>query len=149
MPVNSGLASYSIGRDCSVVLIHPLAPGGRVELPNVTGFNANLETSDLRAMRLDGARLNASLPNGWTGRFDVDRNGPGVDDLIALVEAAWRTTGVLYAATVFQYVTEPDGATSTYQFTECALSFPAVGEWRADAIVSQQISFAANRRLKV
>jgi hypothetical protein len=149
MPVNQGNMSVSIGRDASVVLVHPLAPGGRVELPNVTGFMANPEFSQITVRRLDGQRLSASLPDGWNGSFDAARHGPGVDDLMALIEAAWRTAGVIYSASVFLYVTEPTGAISTWQFTECSVEFPELGSWRGDAEVMQKIGFRANRRLKV
>lgn len=149
MPVNQGDLSFSIGRDCSVVLIHPLAPGGRVDLSNVTGFSAEPEYTNVRSKMLSGAVVSADLPEGYAGSFNIDRGGPEIDDLMVLVEAAWRTAGLIYSATVFQYVTEPSGATSVYQFTECSLQFASLGEWTADAIVQQRITFRANRRLKV
>lgn len=149
MPIAQGKMAYSIGRDCSVVLVHPLAPGGRVEMANVTGFAATPEYTSVRSKRLDGNTLNAELPEGYAITIDLDRDGPGIDDLMVLVEAAWRGAGILYSASVFQYVTEPNGAVSTYHFTECSLQFADLGSWKADSIVSQRISGRANRRVKV
>lgn len=149
MPVSQGSASYSIGRDASVVLIHPLAPGGRLDLPGVTEFKATPMFTNLKSRRLDGTRLNADLPDGWDFSFNVERSGPEVDALASLIEAAWRSGGIVYSATVYQYVTEPDGSTSTWQYTDCSLRFPDLGTWNADNIVTQQIAGGANRRLAV
>jgi hypothetical protein len=149
MPVVQGLGAYSIGRDCTVVIVHPLAPGGRVDISNVTGFSAKQQETQLTAKRLDGNRLSAYIPEGWNGSFDVDRNGPAIDNLVALIEAAWRTGGTLYAATVFQYINEPNGQVTQWQFSDVALSFPDLGTWHSDEIVKQNIAFMANRRLAV
>lgn len=149
MPINQGTMALSIGRDCQVVLIHPLADGGRLDLPNVTGFQANPEYTEIASKRLDGNRLHAALPDGWNGSFDLDRSNGDVDALMALVEAAWRDTGIIQSATVYQYITDPSGATATYEFTECSVTFPELGAWTADTKVTQKIAFRANRRNKL
>lgn len=149
MPIAQGKMTFSIGRDCTVVVVHPLAPGGRVEMANVTGFTVSPEYTSVSSNLLDGNTLYAELPRGYTFSIDLDREGPGIDDLMVLVEAAWRSAGILYSASVFQYVTEPNGAVSTYQFTECSLQFADLGSWKADSVVSQKISGRANRRVKV
>ena len=115
MPISQAIGSYSVGRDCTVVLMHPLAPGGRVDIPNVTGFKSQQVTASVKADRLDGTQLAAELPKGWTGEFDFDRGNPAVDALFAAIEVQWYQTGTIQVATIYQYITEPTGATSTFQ----------------------------------
>ncbi len=149
MPLVQSTGSYSVGRDCQVVLMHPLAPGGRVDLPNVTGFMANQVTVNVKSDRLDGVQLAAELPKGWAGEFDADRGNNGLDVLFAAIEAAWYSTGNTPTAIIFQYVLEPDGSTTTFQYTQASLKLSAAGHWQGDQIVKQKISFEAWRRNKV
>lgn len=149
MPVNQGQNAYSLGRDTQVVIVHPLAPGGQVDISNVTSFDAKQTYTALKAMPLSGNRLSAALPDGWTLSFSVDRNGPGLDNVVALVEAAWRTGGTIYSASVYQYINEPDGSSTTWHYTDVSLQFSDLGSWTTDAIVKQTVTGEANRRLAV
>ncbi len=146
MPVSQGTASYSIGRDCSVVL---MGPYGRVDLPNVTGFDAKQNTTAVKSMRLDGNRLAAEIPAGWSGTFSLDRGDNGLDATFAQIEDDWMNNGVLGSSTIYQYITEIDGSLSTYQFTQAALKFSEPGHWQGDQIVKQTVSFEANQRIEM
>lgn len=149
MPIVQAIGSYSIGRDCNIVLMHPLAPNGRVDIPNVTGFSAKQVTASVKSDRLDGQQLAAELPKGWTGEFHFDRGNVAVDALFAAIEAVWYFNGSVPVATVYQYIAEANGSVSTFEFTRAALKYTDAGAWTGDQIVKQQISFeAAARNLK-
>ena len=141
--------SFNVGNACALVIQHPLAPGGELRIPNVTGFKCSQETTQLNSVRLDGVNLSAKLPKGWRGTFMADRADARVDDLFVLIEALWYTQATMQQATVFQYVNELNNSVSTYQFVSCSLSFQDAGEWKGDAVVKQTIEFEAFRRLKV
>lgn len=147
MPVtNTGVGVFSVGRDCTLVLVGPF---GRVDLPNVLSFDAKPQFADVKSDLLDGRQLRGKLPKGWNGTITLDRAGPGLDDLTALVELGWFTTGTITNGTLYQYVAEPDGSTSTYQFDNVAFNLSDTGSWTGDAAVKQTITFEANRRRKV
>ena len=146
MAITQGSGSFSVGRDCSVVLMGPF---GRVDIPNVMGFDCKQETAAIKVDRLDGVQMNAELPKGWTGSFDVERGGSSVDDLFSNIEAAWYLSGSIINSTIYQYIQEPNGSTSTYQFDNCSLKLDDSGAGKGDASVKQKISFMANRRRRV
>ena len=142
MPINS----FSIGRDCQLVV---LGPFGRVDLTYVTGFESRQLTQSVRLDRLDGVPMGAELPKGWEGSFDVERGTSAVDDFIAATEQAFFAQGNLPAGTVYQYVAEVDGSTSTYQYSGVVFKFVNAGTWRGDAAVKQKLEFFATQRVRV
>jgi hypothetical protein len=137
---------FSVGRDCQLVLI---GPAGRVDLTHVTGFEARQVTQPLRVDRLDGQMMAVELPKGWDGSFDVERGNSAVDDFIAAAETQFLTSGPVPNGTLYQYVTETDGSTSTYQYDGVVFKLANAGQWRGDSAVKQRLEFFAARRQRV
>jgi len=142
MPYNT----FSVGSDCQIVVMGPF---GRVDLAHVTGFEARQMTMAVRVDRLDGVQLGAELPKGWAGSFSLDRGSPAVDDFIAQIEAAYLAGQTINAGTLYQYVNEPDGSTSTYQFNGVVFKLTSSGAYRGDAAVTQRLDFYASGRTSV
>jgi hypothetical protein len=142
MPINS----FSIGRDCQLVV---MGPYGRVDLTYVTGFESRQITQSVRLDRLDGVPMGAELPKGWEGSFEVERGTSAVDDFMSAAELAFYTNGSIPAGTVYQYVMEVDGSTSTYQYSGVVFKLASSGSWRGDASVKQKLEFFATQRQRV
>ena len=138
--------TYTIGRNCSVIL---LWNGVRVDLRDVTGFSANQEVKHQRADPLNSTPVEFTTPSGWRGQFQVDRGNSAVDDLIASIESSFWTSGLIGSGTIYQYVTEPDGSLSTYEFVGVSLILSSAGNFQADSIVKQSIGFFASQRVKI
>lgn len=149
MAISTGVGKFNVGRDCQVVITHALAPNGRVDLTNLMTFDCKQVTANIKIDRLDGVQLNAELPKGWTITIENERGDAVVDDFFAAVEAAWYSGGNYVMATIYQYITETNGAQTTYQFDNVALKFDNPGSWKGDASVKQSISGTCNRRRKV
>ncbi len=148
MPISqAGGGQFSTGRDCTVVLIHPMY--GQVQLDNVTGFDAKQEVVKLKARRLDGIKMNADLPDGWNGSLDVDRGTPALDTLMAQIESAWIDFGAYANATLYQYITEVGGVQTTWIYDNVAISLDNAGTWQPDQITKQKLGFTANRRRQI
>lgn len=142
MPYNT----FSIGADCQVVVIGPF---GRVDLSHVTEFEAQQMTRAVRVDRLDGVQLGAELPKGWNGSFTLDRGSSAVDDFIAQIEAAYLAGQPISAGSLYQYVNEPDGSVSTYQFNGVVFKLTSAGVYKGDAAVEQKLSFFASSRTSI
>jgi hypothetical protein len=142
MPYNT----FSVGNDCQLVVMGPF---GRVDLAHVTGFEAHQVTQSVRVDRLDGVQLGAELPKGWSGTFTLDRGSPAADDFIAQIEQAYFAGQSISAGILYQYVNEPNGSTSTYQFTGAVFKLTSAGAYRGDAPVSQRLDFYASSRVSV
>jgi hypothetical protein len=126
-----------------------MGPQGRVDLTYVTGFESRQVTQSVRLDRLDGVPMGAELPKGWEGSFEVERGTSDVDDFIAAAEQAFFTQGSLPAGTVYQYIAEVDGSTSTYQYSGVAFKLANSGSWRGDASVKQRLEFFATQRQRL
>ena len=137
---------FSIGRDCQLGVMGPF---GRVDLVHVTGFESHQVTAAVRVDRIDGVLLAAELPKGWDGAFDLERGSSAVDDFIAAVEAAFFAGNSVPTGTLYQYVAEVDGSTSTYQYNNAVFKLPQAGAWRGDASVKQRLEFYASTRQRM
>jgi len=146
MPISQSTGAFNVGRDCTVVLIGPF---GRVDIPNVTMFSCKQETANIKIDRLDGVQLMAELPKGWTFTIEAERSSNSLDTLFARTEAAWYQNGAVLQATLYQYINEVDGSTSTYQMDNVSLKYDDPGDWKGDASVKQRVSGMANTRKSV
>jgi hypothetical protein len=104
-----------------------MGPFGRVDLAHVVGFES---------------RLANQPPGTWEGTFALERGGNAADDFIARVEVAYSGGGTVPAGTLYQYVAEPDGSTSTYQYDGAIFRLRNVG-------ALQRVEFHAQRRRRI
>jgi hypothetical protein len=51
--------------------------------------------------------------------------------------------------TLYQYVTETDGSTSTYQYDSVVFKLTNAGHRKGDASVKQKLEFFASRRKRI
>jgi len=137
---------FSIGRDCQVVV---LGAYGRVDLEHVTGFEARQLTASVRVDRIDGTTLGAELPKGWEGSFELERGNSAAEDFIAQLESDFFAGNNPAAGTLYQYITEVDGSTSTYQFDNVVFRLTNAGLWRGDASIKQRLEFFGSTRVRM
>jgi hypothetical protein len=126
-----------------------MGPYGRVDLAHVTAFDSRQVTASVRVDRIDGTQLAAELPKGWEGHFELERGSSAADDFVAKVEADYRNGRMAASGTLYQYVTEPDGSTSTYQFDGVVFKLAGAGVWRGDQSVKQRLEFFAGARRRI
>lgn len=138
--------SFNVGRDCSLVLMGPF---GRVDLKQIVGFQARQEVKKPRINPLNAPPIERHLPGGWTGTFEIDRADSTGDDLAANIEAGFWNGQQIAISTMYQYIAELDGSTSTYQFNTVALNLSDAGHWQQETQVKQTVEFFASTRRRV
>jgi hypothetical protein len=138
--------SFSIGRDTQLVVI---AATGRIDLTHVTSFDSHQLTQSVRVDRLDGTQMGTELPKGWEGSFELERGSSTIDDFIATAEQQYFNGNSAAPGTMYQYVTETDGSTSTYQYDNVIFRLSNAGTWKGDSSVKQKLEFFAIRRRRV
>jgi len=69
--------------------------------------------------------------------------------LLLRSERIFLSQGSLPAGTVYQYVTEVDGSTSTYQYSGVVFKLVNAGSWKGDASVKQKLEFFATKRQRI
>lgn len=145
MPLNS----FNIGSDCRVVVQHPLAAGGQLDLGDVANFKAMQQTKALSYTRLDGQTKKGEYPTGWSGSFQLERTDHEVDDFICTLEQAILNNQNPGPGAIYQYVTELDGSTSTYQYAGVAFKLADAGTYAGAETVKQTLNFEASTRMRV
>ena len=138
--------TFSVGRDCQLVV---MGPTGRVDITHVTGFESRQITHPIRVDRLDGTQMAAELPKGWEGSFEIERGNSAVDDFVAAAENLYYVNGRVPPGTLYQYVTETDGSTSTYQYDNAVFKLTSSGAWKGEGSVKQKLEFFSTRRKRI
>lgn len=139
--------TFSVGRDGTAIIQHPLSPnGGRLDLRHITGFRASPSYSQLASISLKGITRTRAVPKGWGGEFDVDRGDQSVDLFCTALEEAYFNGLPFVYGTITVYIQEQDGSVSSFLFEDADLWVSDAGSYMADQVVKQKISFAAPRR---
>lgn len=141
-----GFTIFSIGRDTQLVI---MGPAGRVDISHVTAFESRQITTAIRVARIDGTHLGAELPKGWEGSFEVERGTSALDDFIAAVEQNFYNGSASQSGSMYQYITEADSSTSTYQFDGVVFKLASAGVWKGDTSVKQKLDFFATRKRRI
>jgi hypothetical protein len=135
---------FTLGKNKQAVLI--CGDGTRIDLSNLTSFEAKPEMNKVVSKVLAGPRREKHVYDGWTGTIALDRENNDLDSLIAKFEAAfWLMGGTTQDATLFEYITELNLSTSSYMYSDVALSFDT-GTWKSDSAVDMKITFFARRK---
>jgi hypothetical protein len=140
------ISVFSVGRDTQLVVI---GASGTISLSHVTAFDSRQVTQSVRVNRLDGNQLGMELPKGWEGSFELERGDSVVEDFIAATEQSYFNGSVATTSSMYQYVLEVDGSTSTYQFDSVVFRLSNAGMWRGDTAVKQKLEFFASRRRRI
>ncbi|CAH2603210.1 conserved protein of unknown function [Rhodovastum atsumiense] len=144
MPV----AGYSVGRDIKLVFVDENS-GSVVTWPVLASADFRPDFRTLKWVQLDGTHLTAELPAGWTGTFTVERGGPDLMDYAVQAENDYYLGRPSASVYLQQTVTNPDGSVSQYRFTKGAVKLTDAGKWTGDEKVTQTVSVAFSRCLKV
>jgi hypothetical protein len=140
------ISVFSVGRDTQLVVV---GPSGTINLTHVTAFESRQVTQSVRVNRLDGSQLGVELPKGWEGSFELERGDSVVEDFIATTEQSYYNGSVSATSTMYQYVSEVDGSTSTYQFDSIVFRLSNAGLWKGDAAVKQKLEFFGSRSRRI
>lgn len=141
MPLNG----YSIGKD-NVLTIN--TPSGIMRV-TLTHFDAKPVYTDLKSMPLDKPPVHMSIPSGWKGSAKLDRQDATIDDFVAANEAAYWAGQTVLPGSITQTITEVDGSTSRYRYTNVNIKVTDPGAWASEKLVDQSLDFEASRRLKL
>ncbi len=143
MPINS----LSVGRDCTVTLYDPISAG--IVTVNLTSFDAKQEGTMMKSKRLDGHVQFGFEPEGWSGSFMIDRNGPSIDILFDILERAYYAGRNIAAQVINEIIQEPDGTVTQWRFSGVALKYDDAGPWKGSDFIKQKISWSASLRERV
>ena len=140
------ISVFSVGRDTQLVVI---GPSGTINLVHVTAFESRQVTQSVRVNRLDGSQMGMELPKGWEGSFELERGDSVVEDFIAATEQSYYNGSVSTISAMYQYASEVDGSTSTYQYDSVVFRLSNAGLWKGDAAVKQKLEFFGSRRRRI
>ena len=132
--------AFNTGRDVSVVLMHPLAPGGRLDFEIVTDFDAKVSYHDIKITGLDGYTRTKHVPDQGMISFTVERNNAVMDAFCWTLWRSYKDSGRLPDGKIYQYVRELDGSTTTTEYNGVAFKVDDLGSFKKDSQVTQKLT---------
>ena len=131
---------FNTGRDASVVLMHPLAPGGRLDITIITDFDAKVMYHDIKITGLDGYTRTKHVPDNGSLSFTVERTDASIDAFCWAIFRSYKDFGRLPDGKVYAYLRELDGSTTTIEYTGVAFKTDELGQWKKDSQVTQKLT---------
>lgn len=115
--------TFNVGRDVTAVLI--AANGTRVDLVGNTEITRRPIYHNITHEPVNAPPIRRYLPAGHELTFTFERRGPDNEELFSAIEQGYWAGGYPNGATnggsLFIYVYEPDGSTTTWQGTNVSL----------------------------
>lgn len=142
MPLNS----YTVGRDISLNII---GPSGPLSFSQIVGFQSKPDTTDQKIKGLDGVTRHLRFPDGWSGKFDLERQDSTLDDYWAQLENNYYAGLNETPISITETIREVNGSISQYRYVDVLLTLDDAGTFAGDKSVKQSLKFVSARRLKV
>lgn len=137
---------FNIGNDVRLTFIGPY---GQVNFSHVVQFNSKPITKKVDVAPLNRSPIMRYLPGGWNFTIQIDRANLNADAIQALMDLNFWNSGQVPQSTLYQYIRELDGSTTTIQFQEVAFELQDAGTWHQEQSVKQVIEGFASQRVQV
>lgn len=142
MPQNG----YTVGKDVSIDIITPQGP---LRIKARTNFTSKQDTTDKKIEKCDGDVDHLVLPSGWSGKIEIERTGPEIDNYIAAREADYFAGKDIAPISITETIREANGSISQYRYTKVALKYSDAGAKKGNDTVKLSLDWMGSRREKV
>jgi hypothetical protein len=97
---------------------------------------------------LDGITRPVRFFDGWSGRFEYERQDSTLDDYFSMLEANYYLGVPEQPCSITETIENPDGGITQYRYLGVLLKLDDAGDWAGDKTVKMTVSFVASRRMK-
>lgn len=115
----------------------------------IENFTSREDATTDKIIAMDGTVRHPKFHQGWSGSFTLERNGPFMDNYIALQEAGYYLGQDQIPITITETITENDGTVSMYQYTQCVVTLEDAGNYSGTEIVKQNVTFMGARKIQL
>lgn len=121
---------------------------GEFVIPTVISFNVHSNTETPVSTAVDGHIRYVSIPHGFSGTLQADRQNNAIEEYWLSYEKAYYDGLNLLPSTITQTIQEADGSITQLYAYGVMFHNPDFGNWMGTDIIKQSIAFNAER-LKV
>jgi expansin (peptidoglycan-binding protein) len=102
-----------------VIILHPLAPNGRLDLGHVTDVRADQNVRTHGSTGIDGTYVTHHFPEGFRGHLDVAHGSADsamLNELTSAIQRAWDERRTPPYGELFEYIAQADGSQLSFKF---------------------------------
>lgn len=136
------MSTFTIGQDCQAQITGPF---GELQLPLETEFEVNPVMTGPSVKTITGIRETRTTFDSWSGMISFARADNTLDNFAQQFQDAFLSNGVIPDGSIYYTVREQDGSVSAYTLTGVQFHI-ALGAFKADEAVSQNLHFTAKKR---
>jgi hypothetical protein len=127
--------TFTVGKDVTSVLVSPYG----------TQISVKREYQTAKSTPLGSPPIERALPQGHRLVFSYDRSGPQIDQMFTQIEANWWANGTPDGGTnasgsVYIYVNEPNGGSTTYNYQNVTFSQTDAGTISVENPIKAEIT---------
>jgi hypothetical protein len=112
----------------------------------VESFTSKEDATVDKLVQMNGVITHPKFHMGWSGSFVLQRNSDFMDAYTATQEAAYYQGVGQIPMTITQTISESDGTTSQWQYTDVVITLDDAGQYSGTEIVKQRATFNAFRK---
>lgn len=142
-------SNFNTGIDKSISVVDNT--GATVDLgkiKDVTGKPIR-NTTTIKPINTNGIYKNRQHFNGVEGSISVYREDGRLDQLQAIQEALYQSSGQNKTFTIHEVVRNQDGSIDEFTWLNCLIWLDDYGTWQEDDAVLIKVSFIGEQRMKV
>jgi len=121
-------------------------PSGVKKFELLRSFKSKQVSNIESRVYIDGRTRHPKFYKGWEGTFEFDRGSSAIDDYFNQQESAYYLGGDQINCTITQTITEINGSTSQYVFSDVVLNYDDAGTASGEEVITQSVSFECSRR---
>jgi len=125
-----------------------MTSGGPLVSSLVTGFSSKPDMTEQKIKGLDGITRHVRFFDGWSGKFEMERQDSRLDDYFALLEQNYYLGVPEQPCMIMETIENPDMSICQYIYPGTLLKLDDAGDWAGDKTVKMSLSFMSQRRLK-
>jgi hypothetical protein len=138
--------AFNVGHDVAITFN---LPTGSVQFAILTDFSSKRISKWVESHGIDGVCRYRAIPGGYEGKLTIDRASPALDLAIATLDQLYYSGAVVPPSTIDEVISELDGSTTSFQFTEVDFDPEDLGSWKGDSKISQTLAWKASFRNQV
>lgn len=144
MPVNG----MNTGTDYSI-MFYDGTSGTLIDLGDVQDVNITALKHDIKSQPYNSVPRYGFVPDGFNIDFSITRTGAVLEDLMVQFNANFNAGAVQKPGFLNQTVTNPDGTTSRYQYTNFVVFLTDHGNISRDKTVTLKLTGRASDKVQL
>ncbi len=114
---------------------------GELTLNTMTSIDLSMNPEMQKIQPINGPPTHLVFPSGGRGAISLERKDSTLQDFWAAYEKAYYAGQNIVGGSIIETITESDGTTTQYLYTDVMISVEDMGRWTGTSAVAERVNF--------